>query len=277
MYPLKLKTEIYQAIAAFLDAYKRQDTQTLAEQFDIHGGFLEEIDEMLDFIEDKTKLRLFPLEEMDKFECGGTGLSIFGDLSDDEEEEEDKEAEPESEEESVGVEAKLYEEGEAKAIVRLVLETRFELSLADICAGKVTHLSQDDGRELEDLMQGLALGHPVQYVLGEALFAGRTFRVTPDVLIPRPETEELCQWVVQTLSSTSLSHPRILDIGTGSGCIAITLAQSLPSALVCGWDISKEALAVARENADRWGSAVEVTASALAGGQLPGDDRGRRG
>jgi len=152
----------------------------------------------------------------------------------------------------------MYEEGEAKAIVRLVLETRFGLSLADICAGKVTHLSQDDGRELEDLMQGLALGHPVQYVLGEALFAGRTFRVTPDVLIPRPETEELCQWVVQTLSSTSLSHPRILDIGTGSGCIAITLAQSLPSALVCGWDISKGALAVARENADRWGSAVEL-------------------
>ena len=85
MYPLKLKTEIYQAIATFLDAYKRQDTQTLAEQFDIQGEVLEEIDDMLDFIEDKTKLRLFPLEEMDKFEYGSTGLSIFGDLSDDEE------------------------------------------------------------------------------------------------------------------------------------------------------------------------------------------------
>ena len=122
MYPLKLKTEIYQAIAAFLDAYKRQDTQTLAEQFDIHGEVLEEIDEMLDFIEDKTKLRLFPLEEMDKFECGSTGLSIFGDLSDDEEEEESEEAEPESEEESVGVEAKLYEEGEAQHIGYIVGE-----------------------------------------------------------------------------------------------------------------------------------------------------------
>ena len=118
MYPLKLKTEIYQAIAAFLDAYKRQDTQTLAEQFDIHGGFLEEINGMLDFIEDKTKLYLFPLEEMDKFECGSTGLSIFGDLSDGEEEE----AEPESEEESVGVEAKLYEEGEAQHIGYIVGE-----------------------------------------------------------------------------------------------------------------------------------------------------------
>ncbi len=122
MYPLKLKTEIYQAIAAFLDAYKWQDTQTLAEQFDIHGGFLEEIDEMLDSIEDKTKLRLFPLEEMDKFECGSTGLSIFGDLSDDEEEEEGEEAEQESEEESVGVEAKLYEEGEAQHIGYIVGE-----------------------------------------------------------------------------------------------------------------------------------------------------------
>ena len=119
MYPLKLKTEIYQAIAAFLDAYKRQDTQTLAEQFDIHGEFLEEIDEMLDFIEDKTKLHLFPLEEMDKFECGSTGLSIFGDLSDDEEGEQ---AEPEGEEESVGVEAKLYEEGEAQHVGYIVGE-----------------------------------------------------------------------------------------------------------------------------------------------------------
>ena len=122
MYPLKLKTEIYQAIAAFLDAYKRQDTQILAEQFDINGEVLEEIDDMLDFIEDKTKLRLFPLEEMDKFECGSTGLSIFGDLSDDEEEEEGEEAEPESEEESVGVEAKLYEEGEAQHVGYIVGE-----------------------------------------------------------------------------------------------------------------------------------------------------------
>ena len=119
MYPLKLKTEIYQAVAAFLDAYKRQDTQTLAEQFDIHGGFLEEIDDMLDFIEDKAKLYLVPLEEMDKFECGSTGLSIFGDLSDDEEGEQ---AEPEGEEESVGVEAKLYEEGEAQHIGHIVGE-----------------------------------------------------------------------------------------------------------------------------------------------------------
>ena len=119
MYPLKLKTEIYQAIAAFLDAYKRQDTQTLAEQFDIHGEVLEEIDDMLDFIEDKAKLYLGPLEEMDKFECGSTGLSIFGDLSDDEEGEQ---AEPEVEEESVGVEAKLYEEGEAQHVGYIVGE-----------------------------------------------------------------------------------------------------------------------------------------------------------
>ena len=122
MYPLKLKTEIYQAVAAFLDAYKRQDTQTLAEQFDIHGEVLEEIDDMLDFIEDKAKLYLVPLEEMDKFECGSTGLSIFGDLSDDEEEEEGEEAELESAEESVDVEAKLYEEGEAQHVGYIVGE-----------------------------------------------------------------------------------------------------------------------------------------------------------
>ena len=91
----------------------------MAEQFDIHGEVLEEIDDMLDFIEDKTKLYLVPLEEMDKFEYGSTGLSIFGYLSDIDEGEQ---AELESEEESVGVEAKLYEEGEAQHIGYIVGE-----------------------------------------------------------------------------------------------------------------------------------------------------------
>jgi release factor glutamine methyltransferase len=90
----------------------------------------------------------------------------------------------------------------------------------------------------------------VQYVLGEAEFCGRLFHVAPGVLIPRPETQELCQWMIATLRSypTPLS---ILDIGTGSGCIACTLAAEIPEADVTAWDISETALAIARENAKR--------------------------
>mgnify|MGYP000243862939 FL=1 len=91
----------------------------------------------------------------------------------------------------------LYDEGEAKAIVRMVLDVGFGLSLADVYADKVTQLSQDDARLLHKMMDKLVQGVPVQYVLGRAEFAGRTFEVGQGVLIPRPETEELCAWIVQ--------------------------------------------------------------------------------
>ena len=88
----------------------------------------------------------------------------------------------------------------------------------------------------------------LQYVLGQANFCGRTFMVNEHVLIPRPETEELCQWIN---SQDASPRVRLLDIGTGSGCIAITLAAMYPKAEVTAWDISPEALEVARENAKR--------------------------
>jgi release factor glutamine methyltransferase len=146
-----------------------------------------------------------------------------------------------------------YEAGEAKALVRWVLDVRFGLSLADILCGKVTQLSADDQAELEKIMQRLEKGEPVQYIIGVADFAGRQFKVAPGVLIPRPETAELCEWVVSEANNASL----LLDIGTGSGCIAITLATELPRAQVSAWDISDEALRIARENATRLG--VNVT------------------
>ena len=144
---------------------------------------------------------------------------------------------------------------EARAVVRLLLGERFGLSMADILCDKVTELSADDRTELEKMMRRLENGEPVQYVLGYATFCGRRFRVTPDVLIPRPETEELCQWLisgvqefgssgVQEKSYSTLLTPHsslhtphstlppphfsILDIGTGSGCIAVTLAAEWP-------------------------------------------------
>lgn len=92
--------------------------------------------------------------------------------------------------------ASVYDMDEARAVVRLLLGERFGLSMADILCDKVTELSADDRTELEKMMRRLENGEPVQYVLGYATFCGRRFRVTPDVLIPRPETEELCQWLI---------------------------------------------------------------------------------
>ena len=139
----------------------------------------------------------------------------------------------------------IYEAGEAKAIVRNVLEMQFHLSFAEILCGKVTELSADNQAELEKIMIRLEKSEPVQYVLGTAFFYGRPFHVAPGVLIPRPETTELCQWIIEAPKEGS-----ILDIGTGSGCIAITLAIELPQAHVSAWDISEEALTIAKANAN---------------------------
>lgn len=92
----------------------------------------------------------------------------------------------------------LYDAGEAQAIVRTVLDVEYGMTLTDIICGKVNELSSDEGRNLEEIITRLQNGEPVQYVLGKADFAGRTFHVEPGVLIPRPETAELCQWIVET-------------------------------------------------------------------------------
>ena len=142
--------------------------------------------------------------------------------------------------------AQIYDEGEAKAIARMVYEVRCGLSLADLYIGKDTQLSADDQAELQEIAQRLLRHEPVQYILGQTDFCGRTFKVTPHVLIPRPETAELCDWI----TTTAVDVRTCLDIGTGSGCIAITLAAHFPDAQVIAWDISADALSVARENAD---------------------------
>lgn len=142
----------------------------------------------------------------------------------------------------------IYEAGEAKAIASLVMEVRFGLSITDVVCGKT-----GDDAEMQALQQRLLTGEPVQYILGEAEFGGRTFHVEPGVLIPRPETYELCQWIMEEGRGVKEEERKtsILDIGTGSGCIACTLAAELPSTQITAWDISDVALRIAAENAKR--------------------------
>ena len=167
----------------------------------------------------------------------------------------------------------LYDAGEAQAIVRTVLDVKYGITLTDIICGKVNELSADEERKLEEIIIRLQKGEPVQYVLGEADFAGRTFRVEPGVLIPRPETAELCQWIEKDMIEKSIvssgdspedspedssgNSPQatddaklILDICTGSGCIAITLGLNIPNSEVTGWDISEDALRIAQGNVE---------------------------
>lgn len=161
----------------------------------------------------------------------------------------------------------LYDADEAKAIVRWVLDVRFGLSFTDILCGKVSELSADDQEELEKIMLRLEKGEPVQYVIGVADFCGRQFHVAPGVLIPRPETAELCRWItshgshgdrhsVRSNLTECLSPCEVIDIGTGSGCIAITLTLEIPKAKVTAWDISDDALQIAQENAKALGADV---------------------
>ena len=169
--------------------------------------------------------------------------------------------------------ADIYDTDEAKAIVRWMLGIRFGLSLTDIVCGKIDEMSEKDLSELEAMMQRLEKAEPVQYVVGVAEFCGRTFHVEPGVLIPRPETGELCEWIIASdhhgltrtndiaaekavRESPRLSDANILDVGTGSGCIAITLALEMPKAKVTAWDISEEALSIARKNAEALGAEI---------------------
>ena len=142
-----------------------------------------------------------------------------------------------------------YTEPEAKAVARYLLEVGYGLSMTDILSGGAERLPAD---EMEENRRRLLNGEPVQYVIGKAEFGGRIFKVSPAVLVPRPETYELCQWVEKEERGKRREERdySLLDIGTGSGCIAITLALDMPYAKVEAWDISEKALNIARQNAE---------------------------
>ena len=144
----------------------------------------------------------------------------------------------------------IYDENEARAVVRLVLEKHYGLTMSDIVLGKEQMLPAE---ELQTIRKQLLTGEPVQYVLGLAEFGPYVFHVVPGVLIPRPETYELCQWMISEIKGmrSEVRDYSILDVGTGSGCIACTLAAELPHAVVTAWDISEKALKMASENASQ--------------------------
>ena len=156
--------------------------------------------------------------------------------------------------------ATSYDDGEARAIARILIEELFGLSYTDIVCGATDQLSADDTLRLDTAVRRIEQGEPLQHVLGYADFCGNRFCVNGSVLIPRPETEWLvdegaklmdgCIASDKTQHKAPHSPKRILDIGTGSGCIAISLKLRLGDAYVEAWDISEEALRTAQDNAD---------------------------
>lgn len=143
----------------------------------------------------------------------------------------------------------LYADREAKNIASLILEKLTGYSHSQRILHKKDTLEEKTEKQLQKIINELTTNRPVQYCLEEAWFAGMKFFVNEQVLIPRPETEELVSWILESNPEKKFSETRILDIGTGSGCIAIALKKKLTDASVTAFDISSDALAIARRNA----------------------------
>ena len=148
----------------------------------------------------------------------------------------------------------IYGEPETDSFFSLILEHLHGMTRVDLALRPELPLTGELLARWTDILGRLRQQQPIQYILGEAHFYGRRFRVTSDVLIPRQETEELVQWI---LSDKRPGAPAILDIGTGSGCIAISLAAEWPEAAVSAIDVSPGALEVASRNASAAGVSIQ--------------------
>jgi len=148
----------------------------------------------------------------------------------------------------------VYEIAELRNIIELVIEHITNMSRAEQVKNKVPYLTCTQLEDLDAITERLKKNEPVQYILGEAWFAGMKFKVNKNVLIPRPETEELVDWIVKESQKSNPESIRdksqnIIDVGTGSGCIPITLKKKLPHATISAIDVCSEALFTATENA----------------------------
>jgi release factor glutamine methyltransferase len=146
---------------------------------------------------------------------------------------------------------------EVSAITYFVFEKLFGLTRTDILRDKQFPLSESQKTALKNVIRRINDHEPVQYILGEAIFFGRKFLVNPSVLIPRPETEELIIEVLVHVKAHNKKEPiKVLDIGTGSGCIPITLSLEIPGSELYATDISQDALHVAKQNSKMHGANV---------------------
>lgn len=139
-----------------------------------------------------------------------------------------------------------YPEREIDAMSDILFGTRLGLKKHELGLKRNEILTQTDQEWFDRAIRKLKAGYPVQYITGQAEFYGLPLEVTPDVLIPRPETEELVRWIIE-----GITHPRplILEIGTGSGCIALALKKQIPGSQVMATDVNEAALLVASRNA----------------------------
>ncbi|MDR1402435.1 MAG: peptide chain release factor N(5)-glutamine methyltransferase [Tannerellaceae bacterium] len=139
----------------------------------------------------------------------------------------------------------LYPPGEIRSFTRLILDYVCGLQPHQLLMCKSNDLSDTEKKEIKRMVERLQQSEPVQYILGETIFCGLRFLVNPSVLIPRQETEELVDRIIKASTGKNI---RVLDVGTGSGCIAVALSKYLPNAEVTAVDVSGEALQTAEDN-----------------------------
>ena len=159
----------------------------------------------------------------------------------------------------------IYDIGEVESFFYLILEEKQKLKRIDLALNPDLTFSNEEIQVWNSIVEQLKKEIPIQYLLGKTSFYGLEFEVNSDVLIPRPETEELVDWIIQSTRLEVRSGKlevenrkiKILDIGTGSGCIAISLAKNIPNAEVFAIDVSEKALATAQKNAES--NTVDVT------------------
>lgn len=143
----------------------------------------------------------------------------------------------------------LYDVMEAESFFYLILEEKHQMKRIDLALNPDFVLSEKEIQEWNLILEALKKEIPIQYLLGTTEFFGLPFKVNENVLIPRPETEELVEWIIQDAKIEGFKDLKILDIGTGSGCIAISLAKNIQNAKVYAVDVSSGALKTAKENA----------------------------
>jgi len=150
----------------------------------------------------------------------------------------------------------LYPPSEVESLTRLILEHVTGLSRLQLHLNQTEQLPEPKIMQIMEIVNRLLAHEPIQYIIGETEFYGLKFTVSPGALIPRAETEELVDWIIREEGAGAKS---LLDIGTGSGCIPITIDKNTRMELVEGWDISEEALKLARHNAERNNSKVQFS------------------